>query len=354
MREVSRGGPHGPDRLLVVHPLRPEQADGTEAAVVEPVRRADEGGVPEPRVRQLDAEADERALLAERVAEQREEGPVRIEVLAPRLAQERCRAADEQALLFRACGVRESRAEQLQEAALALGEARVAERLAEAVRAERQPGRTLVQVLRGPIDQAWIDGLAEREHPLRHPAGGRDQNGDDELRLQREHLDVPHRRGLERWRRDEGEEPSHVGKRLGRRLQRRLDLVPGAGKVDLEPQRPRLEAVEQALREQPVSLLRGHAAGGGMRMREQAEPLELGELAPDGRRRDAQSRALNEVLRADGQPGGDVLLDEVPEDLPLTIAEFDVHLQEFYASRSAVTPPPRTRPRADSANSLPA
>ena len=60
-------------------------------------------------------------------------------------------------------------------------------------------------------------------------------------------------------------------------------------------------------------------------MREQPEPLELGELAPDGRRRDAERRALDERLRADRLPGRDVLLDDVAENVPLPVGEQDLH-----------------------------
>ena len=50
-------------------------------------------------------------------------------------------------------------------------------------------------------------------------------------------------------------------------------------------------------------------------MRQQAERLELRELAPHGRRRHAHARSLDERLRADGLAGRDVLLDHSPQDL---------------------------------------
>src|SRR5918994_6458866 len=73
-RQFTCGRPYGSDRHLVVHALRTEQADGAEAPVVEPVGGADQRGVPEPGMRELDTEADERAFPAERLAEQGEQG----------------------------------------------------------------------------------------------------------------------------------------------------------------------------------------------------------------------------------------------------------------------------------------
>ena len=56
-------------------------------------------------------------------------------------------------------------------------------------------------------------------------------------------------------------------------------------------------------------------------MREQPEPLELGELVPHRRRRDAEPGPLDERLRPDRLPGRDVLLDDVAEDLALALGE---------------------------------
>ena len=58
-------------------------------------------------------------------------------------------------------------------------------------------------------------------------------------------------------------------------------------------------------------------------MREQPEPLELRELAPDGRGRDAEPRPLDERPRADRLPGRDVLLDDEAEDVALPVGEQD-------------------------------
>jgi len=56
------------------------------------------------------------------------------------------------------------------------------------------------------------------------------------------------------------------------------------------------------------------ATGGGVRVRQEAVGLELGEDAPDGGARDAQAIALDECLAADRRRGRDVFLDDGPKD----------------------------------------
>src|SRR5215218_11217801 len=158
--------------------------------------------MPEPRVRQLDTEAHEGAVLAEGVPEEGqqsgalleyfEQRAVCIEIVAAGLAEKVRRAADEQSMLLGPCGIGERGPEELDECLLALGEARLAERPPQGVGAEWKPGRALVQVLRGPGDKARVDRVPEREHALRHSARRGDHDGHDDLRLQREYLDVAH------------------------------------------------------------------------------------------------------------------------------------------------------------------
>ena len=59
-------------------------------------------------------------------------------------------------------------------------------------------------------------------------------------------------------------------------------------------------------------------------MGEQSERLELGELAADGRRRNAEPGAVDDGLRADRLAGRDVLLDHPPKDVPLTYAQLAI------------------------------
>ena len=74
-RQLGRGGPHRPDRLLVVHPQRPDQAHRPERAVREAVRRADERELVQRRIAELVADPDERPSRVERLAEQRRAAP---------------------------------------------------------------------------------------------------------------------------------------------------------------------------------------------------------------------------------------------------------------------------------------
>jgi hypothetical protein len=68
-------------------------------------------------------------------------------------------------------------------------------------------------------------------------------------------------------------------------------------------------------------------------MREQAAQLELGELVPDGGRRDVQATTLDQVPRTDGLARGDVLLDHECKQLALPHGQrcrrVSRHLQEF-------------------------
>ncbi len=104
------------------------------------------------------------------------------------------------------------------------------------------------------------------------------------MRLEQQDLDTADSHTLERRRRDEREQMRHLREHVGRRLERSLDLALRVAKVERKRRRPRLEALQQPVRVVPVSLLGGHTARRRVRMREQAEALELGELVPHGRR----------------------------------------------------------------------
>src|SRR5205823_5407487 len=72
-RELVSGAAHRPDRLLVVHPDGPEQADGAKNAVGEAIGRADQRDIVEGRVLEVTPDAHE--------------GPSRIECLAEDLKE---------------------------------------------------------------------------------------------------------------------------------------------------------------------------------------------------------------------------------------------------------------------------
>src|SRR5206468_2560276 len=97
--------------------------------------------------------------------------------------------------------------------------------------------------------------------------------------------------------------------------------------VERETPRPPLDRSDELLRVDPIAALRRDAPRRSMGMGQQAEPLELGELDPYGRRGGVDARALDERLRADGLPRGNVFLDDAPEDLALAWGE--LHLQRW-------------------------
>src|SRR4029077_12408245 len=119
--------------------------------------------------------------------------------------------------------------------------------------------------------------------------------------------------------------------------------------AEREPAGWGVEPLEQPVGEVAVAALSRHAACRCVGVREQAEPFELGELAAHGGGGDVQPDPLDERARAARLPGGDELLDHAAQDRPLAAGELELghgaHLQGFYASSSAVTPPPRKRPR---------
>ncbi len=187
-----------------------------------------------------------------------------------------------------------------------------------------------------PGDEPWIHGLVEPEHLLRHAARRRDQDDHDARRLEREHLDVPDRRGLERRRGDEREEARRVGEHVGRRPERLLDLVAHRAKLDAEGVRATLERVDELLRVDAVAALRRRPARRGVRMGQQAERLELCELTAHGGSGEAETGALDEHARTDRLAGRNVLLDHPPQDLAFPRCQ--LHPNPMVTGATAVAP----------------
>ena len=122
---------------------------------------------------------------------------------------------------------------------------------------------------------------------------------------------------------------------LGRRAKRLLDLVAHRAEVDPERVGTAFERVDELLGVQAVAALRRRPSGRRVRMRQQTEVLELGELAAHRRRREVETGALDERARADRLAGRDVLLDDEPQDLALPGCE--LHLGPMVAGSSAVS-----------------
>ena len=181
--------------------------------------------------------------------------------------------------------------------------------------------------------------------------------------MQLQHLDVTDDRDVDRGRRDEREQPGRLGERLGRLLERGLELVAHRREIERERCRAPLDRVDELLRVEVVAALGRHASRRRVRMRQQPEALELGQLAADGRGREIEAAPVDERLRAHGLTARHVLLDDEPQDLALSRCE--LHLtsdgspghggvcpargsrgaRQKAASSSAVTASPSSLPR---------
>jgi hypothetical protein len=248
------------------------------------------------------------------VLEHLEQAPVRPQLVRAELVEHPGGAAHVEGLLLGREHVGERRPKPLEERALALGELRILEARPQQPRAELEAGDGLVQILPGPLRQARVDRLVERAEPLRHAARGRDDDDHDDVRLQQEHLDVPHARRLERRRGHERQQVREVGERLRRRPQGRVDLALDTRQVEVEAHGTRLQPVEQAVDEEAVPGFRRHPPGRRVRVREQPLLLEHRQFVADRRGGHFERRPLDERLRADGKPRRDVLLDHARQD----------------------------------------
>jgi len=150
--------------------------------------------------------------------------------------------------------------------------------------AQAQAGQLLVQEGVGPLGELRVDGRRERDDLLGHAAGRRDHHHHHDLRLEHQHLDVADLGGLERRRGHERHQRRHLGKHLGGRAQRGVDLAPHRREVDRQRIDRAQGLFEQFLCVQPVAGVGGDAAGRRVRMAEQAAGLELGQLVADRRR----------------------------------------------------------------------
>ena len=285
----------------------------------------------------LGADADDGAPRIECVREQIEHGRpplehveqvvARLELGPARVAEQPRCAADEELRAVVRDRVDERRPQPRRGTrARCAGSARVLEPAPQRRRAQAQADDLLLEVRARPVDEPRVDRLLELEHALRDAACRGDHDDDDCARLELEHVDVTHRGGPERGRRDEREQARRLGQRLGGAAERCLELLPDRGDVEPERLGTTVDRADELLGVDAVAALRRNAAGGGVRMRQKAERLQLRELRAHGRRRDTHARALDEHLRPDGLAGRDVLLDHPSQDLAPARGElFHVH-----------------------------
>ena len=251
-----------------------------------------------PGLLELVADARERPAHGERLREHVEQrgallervhqAAVGADLLRAQVVEQAGGAADVELALV--LDLVERAADRGEERALLRRQARLVEGAREQARAEPRADQALAQVVAGPAHEPDVDRRRERVALLRDAAGRRDHDHDHDVRLQLEHVDVADGRGLERRRRDEREQPRHLRQHLGRRLERLLDLGARGGQVERELGRPRLLPREQPVDVDAVAGLGRDAPRRGVRMREQAAPLELRQLRAHGRRRDRARR----------------------------------------------------------------
>ena len=184
-------------------------------------------------------------------------------------------------------------------------------------------------------------------------AGRGDHDDHHHVRLQQEHLDVPDGLGLQRRRGDEREQSRRAGpasrssawsaaSTSRRASESWRSNVAGCGSS-------RSSSVSRVV---AVAVVGRHAAGRGVRMREQPDVLELGKLVAHGRRRDLHPGSLDQALRAHGLPGRHVLLDHAEQDLLLALGQLDLHVCRHFrpAARPSRRRPGSVRARSGSAS----
>ena len=163
----------------------------------------------------------------------------------------------------------------------------------------------------GPVGQPRVDRPVEREDALGHAAGRGDDDDHQHLRLQRQDLDVADRGRGDRRRRDDRQQVGDLRQRLGRHAHRLVDLAPHQRRAAARPCSRAWRAA--AVDEVAVAGVGRHAAGGRVRMREQALLLEHRELVADGRRPAGHVGVGGERLRPHGLARGVEAFDDLAE-----------------------------------------
>ena len=186
-------------------------------------------------------------------------------------------------------------------------------------RAQAEPDEPLVEVAGGPVGKPGIDRVGEREQPLGDPAGRGDDHHHQHLRLQRQHLDVPDRRGLDRRRGDDRQQVRDLRQGLGGDPHRLVELAPH------ERQRQpwsRVIARAAAGRRSSGSRPRSGSARrrcAGWASRPSSSRLASSLRIVDGPHYDAGRQRL----RAHGRAGREVFLHDLAQHQLLAIGQHD-------------------------------
>ena len=106
---------------------------------------------------------------------------------------------------------------------------------------------------------------------------------------------MPQRGRGHRRRRNHGEQLGDPRQRLGRLAQRVVDLAGGAVTLQLKGRSALSPLGDDGVDVVAVAGVRRHAAGGGVRVRQHAQVLEVGEIVTDGGCGHAEVEVLTEV-----------------------------------------------------------
>ena len=176
---------------------------------------------------------------------------------------------------------------------------------------EGEPGVVLVQEVRRHRQLGGGERLVGEEDAVLHVALGRHDDQQHPLLGERQELDVPERRAAAARRHHDAGETRELGEELRRLADRALRVV----RVEVAFELPELGLVERPDREQrvdedAVAARGGHAAGRGVRARDEAHFLQVGHHVAHGRRAQVEPGELRQRTRADRLAVGDVALDE--------------------------------------------
>ena len=210
----------------------------------------------------------------------------------------------------------ERRGEAFDEGALAHAELRVGEAAEQHAGAEREAADALAEVLAGPGDEPCVDGIVERADELRDAARRGDDHDQDDARLECQHLDVADRGGIERGSGRDREQVRDLRERLGRHAECLVELAADLREVERREAARLVGVGEQLVDQVAVTGHCGGAAGRGVRVREEALRLELGELVAD--RRGSPFELGGERAGAHGLAGRHVARGDLAQDFFLT------------------------------------
>jgi hypothetical protein len=177
-------------------------------------------------------------------------------------------------------------------------------------------------------DRLRLRDVGQVHGGLLHPSGVRDEHEQHPLRGERHQLDVPDGGPGQRRVLHDRDLPGELGEQPHRPQHDVVEAV-GAAEERLDGPafrgRHRLDA-RQPVDEQPVSLVRGDASRGGVRLGDEPLLFEHRHVVTDRGGRHVEAVPVDERLRPYWLGGGHVVLDDCAENSELTLIKHRVHL----------------------------